>query len=349
MSDVQAENHKRIKHITALLPGNISDAIFDYHVNNPDILINEISLRKDREIVLNVSCSGKNKSEKLRIVLSAENVLSSVAGLCRGSVYSHSETIREGYINCELGIRAGICGRAVVESMKIISVTDFTSVNIRIPNEISGAGYAADQLLRKFGSIFVCSAPGGGKTTILRDLSVRLSGGVKYNVPMRVAVIDTRFELQSYTAVPPNLELDILSGYPRSAGIDIAVRTMSPDVIICDEISSEQDAAAVLGASASGIVTAASVHANSFDEFRMKKPVFTLWESGAVSILMFINRNKRAVTDIHINKHTSAGLRSVSFSDENYNYTIVFSDFINDDEFLAYAQKHSNLTQYIAI
>lgn len=342
MNDVQAENHKKIKHVMNLLPMYVSDAVMGYHINNPEVVINEIRLRKDREIMLNISFSEKcGVSKKLGVILSGDSISSSVTGLCRGSVYSHTETIREGYINCGYGIRAGICGRAVVESGKVISVTDFTSINIRIPNEISGAGYAADELIRKFGSILVCSSPGEGKTTILRDLSVRLSGGVRYNPPLRVAVVDTRYELQSYSDIPSALELDVLSGYPRSVGIDIAARTMSPDVIICDEISSDKDAEAVKAAAASGIYTAASAHAGSFDEFRMKKSIFNLWQSGAIMILMFIRRNKKDSENIHINKRDADNLRSVSFSDENYRYTVVFSEFISNEAFIAYSDLHS--------
>ena len=38
------------------------------------------------------------------------------------------------------GLRAGICGKAVMENGKISSICDISSINIRIPHRIIGAG-----------------------------------------------------------------------------------------------------------------------------------------------------------------------------------------------------------------
>ena len=344
MNDIHKANHAKVRYALSLLPERIADAVSDYHISNPYMLINEVRLRKGREITITAdSANRRSGARKAGYITSAEDITLSVRGLCGGSVYAHSETIREGYINCGYGIRAGLCGHAVSESGRIVSVTDFASVNIRIPGEIAGAGCAADDILRNFGSIIVCSPPGEGKTTILRDLSVRLAGGVKYNAPLRVAVIDTRGELESHhgtTDERAELELDIFSGYPRSSGIDIAVRTMSPDVIVCDEISTADDIRAVLAASSSGVITASSVHAASFQELMRKREIKALWDSGAVAAAIFISRNKSGYRSIDMIKKAMDKVEYVCFSDDSYNYAVVFSSAVSEETVSAHIRKN---------
>ena len=66
--------------------------------------------------------------------------------------------------------------------------------------------------------------------------------------------------------------LDVLSGYPRSHGMEIAMRTLSPEYIICDELSSREDRQALLQCIGSGIRICTSVHAGSYEEL-LRHPV----------------------------------------------------------------------------
>ena len=220
--------------------------------------ISEIRLRAGMPVF--ITANGKN------IICGAKAdhgaIERTVRNLCGNSLYSHSETIREGYICTDGGIRAGVCGRAVTDGGRIIGITDISSVCIRIPHRVIGA---ADPIVKHVldsgGGLLIFSKPGVGKTTVLRELAARLSAQ-PFN--MRIAVVDTRFEICG--ALKGNYSIDALSGYPRSKGMETALRTLSPQIIICDEIASAEDARAIRNSAGAGVPVIASAHAGSRDE-----------------------------------------------------------------------------------
>ena len=125
--------------------------------------------------------------------------------------------------------------------------------------------------------MIIWSVPGIGKTTVLRELAVRVSDGAR---PKRVAIVDTRHELGA--GINCNGHLDILEGYPRAKGIEIAKRTMSPQLIICDEIANSNDAIAILEAAGSGVPIVASVHAGTRVDLLSLEYIRKLTESGHI-------------------------------------------------------------------
>lgn len=238
-------------------------------------MINEIRLRSGG--VLSITIMGENITCKTTV--SEEECAGTFMRLCRNSLYSHVDTLREGFITTPEGIRAGVCGRAVCENGEITSVAGAASICIRIPRRVPGAGDVAYEILREMGykkGLIVWSVPGVGKTTLLRELAVRLANGID---ALRVSIIDTRHELGA--GINGGL-IDILDGYPRSKGIEIAIRTMSPQVIICDEISNGDDASAILEAAGSGIPVVASAHAGTRDDLLMQKYLHSLLDSGCI-------------------------------------------------------------------
>lgn len=222
--------------------------------------IHEIRLRENQ--LLSITAGRQNISCDL--VCTHEELTYTLAKICGNSLYSYSEPIRDGYIAADCGIRAGVCGHAVLSDSRITLVRDITSINIRIPHSAPGAAdklYERMTMDNKFRNVLIYSKPGMGKTTVLRELISLLATG---NHARRTAVIDTRYELCTGTSVPGLT--DVFYGYPRYEGILNAVRTMSPEYILCDELSTEREADALLYAHTSGISVCASVHAGSFSE-----------------------------------------------------------------------------------
>lgn len=226
------------------------------------------------------------------VICTEEDLLETVRVLSGNSLYTHSDTIREGFIFTDSGLRVGVCGRAVVHDNKIGLVRNITSVSIRIPGRYVGA---ADTLypyiLGKNGlqGMLIWSPPGVGKTTALRELAYLLSCA---EPPYRTALIDTRYELSQ--GICGGL-LDVFSGYPRAIGMEIAIRTMSPEIVICDEIAGDEDAAAVFKCASSGVAVVASAHAGSVHELMRRHDLRPIIESGIFPTLAGLYRSGTGV------------------------------------------------------
>lgn len=248
-------------------------------------MISEIRLRIGCPMFL---CVG-NKNVSCGISPTADELSTVVRSLCGNSLYCHSETMKEGYICTEGGIRVGVCGRAVTEGGKILSVTDISSVAIRIPHRIPGVADGICRLIMEegFRGAILYSPPGVGKTTALREIAARL-GGKPYN--LRIAVIDTRFEICG--SLGGELTCDALSGYPRAKGMETAVRTLSPQLILCDEIGSEEDAGAIYTSFGAGVPTVVTAHAGSLEELCVRPFMRKLIDSGAFTYAVGLERSQ---------------------------------------------------------
>lgn len=207
--------------------------------------------------------------------------------LCACSVYAHQEEICRGYIATANGCRAGIAGQAVVEEGRIVSVREISSVCLRLAREHRGA---ADPLLPyinrtgRLRSVLVCGGPAGGKTTLLRDLIRRLSTDKR--LPRQLAVVDERGELTAtFGAERP---FDVLGGYTKAQGLEQALRTLSPEGIVFDELGGENDVRAVEHCLHCGVATIGSVHADGVEGIRQRSSLRPLLASGGVDFLVFM-------------------------------------------------------------
>lgn len=192
------------------------------------------------------------------IVTTASDIKQIVSSLSHYSIHSCGKELRNGYFVMENGVRVGISG--VYSETGIIST--FTGLNFRIAREVKGC---SDEIFRKLGfaDILICGRVNSGKTTILRDLCRN------YGNSFKVSLIDERNEISavSFGRITNDVGLftDILSGCRRSEGINSALRTLSPDIVICDEISTDSDADAILSANGCGIKFIASIHAENYE------------------------------------------------------------------------------------
>ncbi|MBE6695227.1 MAG: hypothetical protein E7587_02125 [Ruminococcaceae bacterium] len=247
--------------------------------------LSEIRIRAGR--LSSVSLRGR--VIPLSVFVTEEQIRDSLKLFCRGSVYAYSESLKEGYIAFEGGYRVGVSGRAVYENGIICGVGEVSSLCVRIPHNIRGA---ADIVIETFErlefrqGILIYSQPGNGKTTMLRDCALQLSSG-KYH--KTVALIDTREEL-SGSFIGRECAIDVLKGYPKAAGIEIATRTLSPDVIICDEIGGYEEALSILETQSCGVPLIASAHGGSLSEIFSRGSVKILAENGVFGAYIYVKR-----------------------------------------------------------
>lgn len=222
--------------------------------------IEEIRLRRERRVTLTTD----RGNIFLRSVLSIGEINDIISDMCGHSIYAHSETINNGYITLSGGIRVGICGRAAIEEGTIIGVYDVSALNIRIPSHIRSVGEPVCTLIRSMPDskgVLIYSPPGVGKTTLLRSVAYRMASGESAR---RVAVIDTRGELCGFERLR-DAAIDMLSGYPKSIGIEIAARTMNPQLMVCDEIGGSEEADAIISAQNCGVPLLASAHGENIE------------------------------------------------------------------------------------
>lgn len=185
----------------------------------------------------------------------------------RASAHTVLDQVRNGFITIRGGHRVGICGNAVVQDGAVHNIRHPSSLSIRIAKEVRDAGEGViSQLLDRNGlpvSTLILSPPGGGKTTLLRDLIRRISNGTDA-APLRVGVADERGELAALWEGMPQMDLgdrtDVMDGCPKGTALLMLLRGMTPQVLAVDELTDPADAAALEQAAGCGVTLLCTAH-----------------------------------------------------------------------------------------
>ncbi|MFX0548927.1 stage III sporulation protein AA [Hathewaya histolytica] len=198
------------------------------------------------------------------------------------SIYAFEEELKQGYITIEGGHRIGICGNCVIENNKIKTMKDIGSINIRISKDIEGCSRKVLKYILTENTLLntiIISPPKCGKTTLIRDIGRNISNGIEemnFN-GIKLCIVDERSEIAAcYKGVPQmnvGLRTDILDGCPKSYGIMMAIRSMSPEVVICDEIGTKEDMESIIMALNCGVGIITTIHGKGVEDL-YKRPVF---------------------------------------------------------------------------
>ncbi len=229
-----------------------------------------------REIRLRVNlpilCRDKQGERFLDFTPSGEIISECLQLMSNYSLYAFSDYMCKGFITLPGGHRVGIAGHCVVENGVVKMIRDVSSLNIRLSTEMIGVAEGlAEEILPPVDHTLIISPPGFGKTTLLRDLIRVISDGRKgYIDGLTVGVVDERSEIAGcYCGVPQNYlgqRTDVLDGVPKSQGMLMLLRSMSPQVIAVDELGGAEDYEAVSHIINAGVKLICTVHGQNLDE-----------------------------------------------------------------------------------
>ena len=243
---------------------------------------------ENETVFINISGQTQFFISKDLFIVTKDDLEESFKRLCNNSVFAHENELKNGYIVMKNGSRAGVCGNIRDSG----SFRDVSSINIRIAREIFGC---SNEIIRNYngGGILIAGAPGSGKTTVLRDLIRQLSNGALGKL-FRISVIDSRYEISgsSYGKNANDLgsNTDVLITEQKAIGIEIALRTMFPEIIAFDEIATVDELKKVSDSFYSGVNIITTAHIGSIDELKTRNVTNLLLRSGAISQIALLPR-----------------------------------------------------------
>ncbi|MCH5323643.1 MAG: hypothetical protein J1E39_00375 [Eubacterium sp.] len=260
----------------------------------------EVRIRAGRPTV--ICCAGYDRI--LQGVADAKTVESCVSAFCESSIHSYEKELAQGYITLKGGHRAGFCGTAVYTDDKVSLIKNISSINIRIARQHIGC---ADKLSEIFNEdelvkgLLIIGKPLSGKTTVLRDLCRTLGSFYK------LALIDERDEIAAVHDGVPQLDVglntDVFSGFYKNDGMIRAIRCMSPDYVVTDELGS--DFSLIKQCMNSGVGLIMTAHCDSEAEMYRNRDIARLLDSGAISHIVRLTLDKYGIKQQIIKRNIS--------------------------------------------
>ncbi len=247
--------------------------------------IEEIRLRRDLPLALTVAGETvfvKNNGQtsfyptENLFYVSNTALKESYRLLCNNSAFAHGEELKNGYIKLKNGSRAGVFGTVNAKG----DMVDITCINIRIARQIYGVATRIATAFRGEGWL-ISGPPASGKTTFIRDFIRQISSGVSGKC-YRVAVIDSRGEISAAGENSLGFATDVINIEDKAKGVEIALRTMFPEVIAFDEIGTTNELNRVIECFNAGVSVITTAHIGCAEEL-MKRPVTRdIISSGAI-------------------------------------------------------------------
>lgn len=273
--------------------------------------IEEIRLRINKPLIINGNqrdyfYNEKNKNLDMNMdnayVVTKEDIEQTFQIICKYSIHSFMDDIKKGFITLRGGHRVGIVGKTIVEEGKVENIKHISSLNIRISKEVKNCSDKVMNHIIKspttINNTIIISPPQCGKTTLLRDIVRNLSNGSdKFNFKgVKVALIDERNEIAgSYLGIPQmdvGIRTDIIETCPKDMGIIMVLRSMSPNVIVTDEIGTEKDIKALYTALNGGVGLITTVHGDSIEDIRNRKELRNLLDEELFKRVILLSARK---------------------------------------------------------
>ncbi len=295
------------KHILPLMPPEIKDALNSLN-GRVAWELEEVRLRIGRPVFLHSGCGeyflGRSGvvDETRAFRMNHSDIQEVLLRITEYSMYARDEELRRGYLALPGGHRAGFGGRTVLENNIVRLLRDISGINIRICREIKGAGekvlhhlYCSQE--KRVRHSLLVSAPQAGKTTLLRDLARLLSDGdaLVGRPGFKVGIVDERSEIAGCYLGQPQLDIgrrsDVLDGCPKAEGMMMLVRSMSPHVVVTDELGRADDIRAVEEVINTGASILATAHGHSIADLLKRPSLAWLIENSLFERIIMLSRS----------------------------------------------------------
>jgi stage III sporulation protein AA len=300
-----------VQEVFSLMPKSIAATLNDL---SPSIqeMMEEIRIRVLRP--LEIIADGKPLFHPY--IITEDDVVYLLNRLSQFSIYTMEEELKRGYITIQGGHRVGLAGKVITENGKVKVIRDVTSFNFRIAKERIGI---ADSLLPflyqyRWKNTVIIGSPQTGKTTMLRDLARIISEGhEKRGIPSKkVGIVDERSEIAGCVKGIPQFSfgprVDVLDACPKAEGMMMMIRSMSPDVLIADEIGRMEDSDAIMEAVNAGVQLMITVHGETYEDLWKRPSLRKMLEIGAFERFVELSRIKGPGTVKRILNHQGEDL-----------------------------------------
>lgn len=306
-----------LSHVSHLLPLDLKKLLDGLPADVKGSL-EEIRIRENRPLEISYRGGYRFVGADGGLMLHSEGSIKPTAEQCRKlleritnySLYAMEEELRRGYITVSGGHRIGLAGRTILDGGSVRGIRDIGGFNIRIAREVIGA---AAQLLPKLidkahstvGSTLILAPPQQGKTTLIRDIARSLSYGSQTGMERaaipgkKVGIVDERSEIAACVRGIPTFDVgprtDVMDACPKAEGMMMLLRSMSPEVLIVDEIGRAEDIEAIREASHAGVSVVATAHAFDVQDAKGRPELYRLIQEGAFAHIVELKRSPDGV------------------------------------------------------